>query len=194
MNIYFLVEGEKTEEKVYPLWIAYLIPKLTRVDRFYKVQNNNYYLHNSGGQPSIYTHIENATKDINYTEKYDYFVICLDADELSVEERINEINDLIGRKNIKLKAELVVIVQNRCIETWFLGNRKVYTRNPQNHPFVEYTQFYNVCENDPELLGKYQGFNTVSQFHIKYLKEMFKEKNISYSKTNPIIICLKLQI
>jgi hypothetical protein len=31
MNIFFLVEGEQTETKVYPKWLTYLLPMFTRV-------------------------------------------------------------------------------------------------------------------------------------------------------------------
>lgn len=32
MNIYFLVEGKRTERKVYPAWLAYLLPELQQVN------------------------------------------------------------------------------------------------------------------------------------------------------------------
>jgi parvulin-like peptidyl-prolyl isomerase len=34
-------------------------------------------------------------------------------------------------------------------------------------------------------MGKYSGFNTHAQFHESYLKELFRAKNINYSKKNP---------
>jgi hypothetical protein len=43
----------------------------------------------------------------------------------------------------------------------------------------------NVAANCPELMGKYNNFNTHAQFHEAYLKELFKAKNINYSKNNP---------
>ncbi|MBD2293454.1 hypothetical protein H6G06_08125 [Anabaena sphaerica FACHB-251] len=81
--------------------------------------------------------------------------------------------------------ELVIIIQNRCLETWFLGNRKIYTRNPHDNPLLEYTRYYDVSIDCPELMGQYQNFNTHAQFHEAYLKELFRAKNINYSKRNP---------
>ena len=84
---------------------------------------------------------------------------------------------------------LKLIVQNRCIETWFLGNRKVYTRNPQKNPFfIKYSDYYNVSQNDPELMGKIENFKgSISNFHFTYLKAMFNERgNMAYSKSNSI--------
>lgn len=37
MNIYFLVEGKRTERKVYPAWLAYLLPELQRVQSYDEV-------------------------------------------------------------------------------------------------------------------------------------------------------------
>jgi hypothetical protein len=34
-------------------------------------------------------------------------------------------------------------------------------------------------------MGKYNKFNTHAQFHEAYLKELFRAKNINYSKKNP---------
>ena len=39
MNLYFLVEGRRTERWVYPAWLGYLLPHFTRVDRFDAVRD-----------------------------------------------------------------------------------------------------------------------------------------------------------
>jgi len=52
MNWYFLVEG-KTERKIYPQWISYLMPHLSRIDSPGEAQNNHYYLISGGGFPSL---------------------------------------------------------------------------------------------------------------------------------------------
>ncbi|MDV2999865.1 MAG: hypothetical protein N5P05_001471 [Chroococcopsis gigantea SAG 12.99] len=54
MNIYFLVEGNSTERKIYPKWLEYLIPELMRVDYHDQVDNNNYYLISGEGYPEFY--------------------------------------------------------------------------------------------------------------------------------------------
>ena len=43
MNLYIIVEGRRTEKKVYPAWISYLIPKLSPINWAYQVNNNDYY-------------------------------------------------------------------------------------------------------------------------------------------------------
>lgn len=186
MNLYFLVEGNSTEKKVYPAWLAHLLPELEQVQNYDAVVKNNYYLFSGGGYPSIYDHITNAIEDILSIGKYDYFVVCLDAEERTVSDSKQEIYELLQSKKIDMgSTQLVIIIQNRCIETWFLGNRKIYSRNPQTSPLLDYTRFYDVSVNCPELMGKYDNFNTHAQFHKNYLRKLFETKNISYSEKRP---------
>jgi len=187
MNIYLLVEGAETELQVYPQWISYIIPELTKVNSFNSIVGNSYYIFSGQGIPSIYNHAVNAIKDINAIGKYDYLIIALDAEELSVEHRKRKVYEHLEKANIKLNdnCKLEIIVHNRCIETWFLGNPKVYKRNPQGDTFRRYTEHYNVEINDPELMQKLPEFSRTAHFHESYLREMFKEYNIRYRKSRP---------
>lgn len=189
MNIYFLVEGKKTEIKVYPKWLTILIPELERVNFFDEVIQNNYYIFSGNGYPSLLNnHLKNSILDINKQKQYDYFVVCLDADDIQVEERKKEITDFMIQENIKLnkKTKLEIIVQNKCFETWFLGNPKIFKSNPRSEFLKECVLFYNIKINDPELMEKLKGYeNSVSDFHTTYLREMLAERKVSYSKNKP---------
>lgn len=127
MRVYFLVEGRRTEAKVYRAWLSHLIPELSRLTRFDELMPDSYFLFSAEGYPSIILeHIPNAIEDINRIGGYDYFVVALDADQSTVEDRIDEINESLSNNHIQLiGAELRIIVQNRCIETWLLGNRRI---------------------------------------------------------------------
>lgn len=187
MNIYFLVEGNRTEKQLYPRWIEYLIPNLIRVKYHDQVENNNYYLISGKGYPRIlHDGLENAVDKIMETLKYDYLVICVDADEDSVEERIKYIHEFIEKKEINLgKTKIEIIVQNRCIETWLIGNRKMFdSRQSLDQPLGSYVNYYDVSQNDPEEMGKYEMRNH-ADFHLKYLEEVFRSKNRTYTKTSP---------
>ena len=187
MNLYFLVEGTQSERKVYPAWLAHLLPELQRVDNCDDVNEKNYYLISGEGYPSlIYDFIPRAIAEINSNGKYSYFVVCLDAEENTVAELTTEIDDFLNEQKLKLNnAELILIFQNRCLESWLLGNRKIYSRNPQNKPLLDYTKYYDVSVNCPETMGRYQEFNTHAQFHGAYLRTLFEAKNITYSKKRP---------
>lgn len=187
MNIYFLVEGRSTEKKLYPKWLKYYIPELKQVKFYEQVKHNNYYLISGNGYPLIiHDGIPNAVQKIQETGNYDYFVICVDADEDTVIERKKYIHDFIVSEKIELgKTELILIIQNRCIETWLLGNRKIFnSKQPQESPLLDYVNYYDVSQNDPEIMGKYVLKNHAN-FHEAYLKEIFRAKNLSYTKKHP---------
>lgn len=187
MNVYFLVEGKRTEQKVYPAWLKHLLPQLRQVARPQDAQENNYFIVSGFGYPSmLYDHLPNAIADVNRFDRYSHLVVCLDAEELSVDKRREEvINCSQPRHRRLLRAELHVVVQNRCLETWFLGNRKIVSRSPQSRPLGQYLAFFDVSRDDPEQMGIYPGFIGHASFHGKYLEEIFSERGIRYSKTRP---------
>ena len=82
-------------------------------------------------------------------------------------------------------TKLQVIVQDRCIETWFLGNKRIVSRNPQSERLREYLRFYDVRLNDPEAMGCHPDFQLHSPFHGAYVGEVFREKRLSNGKVNP---------
>ena len=170
MNLYIVVEGRRTEKKVYPIWLNHLIPNLTKVNWAFEAVNNHFYLFNGNGFPALlHNHLTNSINEVNEKGNFNYLVLILDVDETTIQERINEVNNFVIENNLHLNnTELVVIPQNRCIETWFLGNRKIFKNNPQNNELSEFIKFYNVKENDPEKMGIYSNYNTHSQFHSDY--------------------------
>ena len=187
MNLYIVVEGEKTEYQLYPKWLSYLVPELSQVYSYKDVIQNNFYIFSGQGIPAIYNHVANAIRDINSFQHYNYLIICLDSDELSVENRKKRLLKHLEHEGVTLNenCQLEIIVQNKCIETWFLGNRKVYKRNPEGKNFKIYSTFYNVELNDPELMPNFRGFFRTAQFHEAYLRVMLKEYNIKYRKSRP---------
>lgn len=189
MNIYFLVEGKRTEMKVYPKWLSLLIPELTRVDSHEHVTNNNYYIFSGNGYPSLlHNHLRNSIDDVNDVGQYDYFVICLDSDEQSIADCEKEILDFIAAEGIILNpiTKLVIIVQNKCLESWFLGNTKIFKKNPSSSFLRDCVMHYNVKKEDPELMLKPANFDeSTSVFHASYLQELLAERGVNYTKKNP---------
>ncbi len=194
MNYYILVEGKCTEFKIYPAWIHQLAPHLKRVHQFNEVKEDNYYIVSGHGLPSLISnHLPNAIKDIINCGCYDYLVVGLDAEQLDVQERIDEVMNVVesfgdAAKRIKVK----VIVQNRCIESWLLANRDIFVDKPERKKLKEYVRFYNVKRQDPEKMPAFVRrnshkplFSTIARFHTDYLQEIFKERNMFYAKRNP---------
>jgi hypothetical protein len=189
MNIYFLLEGRSTEKKVYGAWLQYLLPEFQRVKFYDDAQERNYFLISAHGYPSIiHEYIPDAINRIKERGQYQYLVVCLDAEEDTVESKKQEIDDFIKNSQIELGfIQLIPIVQNRCIETWFLGNRKMFDSRQKNidSPLSEYVQYYDVSIHDPELMGNYNENYNHAEFHETYLKEIFKAKNTFYRIKHP---------
>jgi len=187
MNVYFLVEGKRCERKLYPSWLAYAVPHLRRVSALSQVVADNYFLVSGEGYPSILgDHLPNAIKDVETVGVFDYLVVVLDAEEQSVAERRGEVQRAVQRSRTRLRsARLEILVQNRCLETWLLGNRRMFVRQAGSQELRRYIAHYDVHVHDPEQMPAFQGFSTHAQFHLAYLKAIFGERSMVYSKNNP---------
>lgn len=187
MNVYFLVEG-KTERKVYPKWLSSLVPDLKRVDNPVDVDLNNYYLISGGGYPSLLNnHLIDSVADVNNVGRFDLLVLVIDTDDQSTDEKIAEVKQFVKDNNIKLEAcRLVIVPQVICMETWFLGNNKIYPRVSPTAECSSFANHYNISKYDPELMKKPSShIGSNADFHYEYLKVILKSKNIRYSKNHP---------
>lgn len=199
MNAYIIVEGDRTEAIVYPEWLKILAPNLEPVKHILDFKTNNYLLFRGGGIPSIYTHIANAAKDINRINsdtnseyRIDYLMVCIDTEEESREYILGQIHQAFEKHGItELTFSLEVFEQKVCMESWFLGNSRIFKSNPQDATLNRYINHYNVRTHDPELMENIDSneFTTKAQFHHSYLKKLFAEQHIRYSKSNPDEVC-----
>lgn len=183
MNLYLLVEGERTEKKVYRAWIAHVFPNLEQVYRIEDIKDNHFFLLAGYGYPSYLQRIPTALTDIKRHGNIDHFLICVDAEENTVEAKRAEIQEIISKSTDF--APCHIIIHNCCMETWFLGNRKIFRPHPHSKKLVEFIRFYDVSRDDPEEMGCPSDYPTRAQFHDEYLKEIFRERGLSYNKRRP---------
>ncbi|WP_026016839.1 hypothetical protein [Catenovulum agarivorans] len=185
MKLYFLVEGVSSEMQVYPEWIKFFIPSLNYFDSFedFKSCSSGFFLISGEGYPSILNHLENSSKDIVDIGDVNHFFIILDCDESTVEHREREVKEGIEALNLELNAEITVIIQKRCFETFLLGNNQAIPRQPNDYPLIDYFRYFNVITDDPEEMGAFSTEYTHSQFHAKYAIQALREKRIRYSKS-----------
>lgn len=204
MNCYFVFEGQ-TEPEVYKNWLEILVPELKEVDFPNQVITNNYVQFGDAGLPKIYEMVKNAILEINELEgKFDYLVVVMDADQLTVEERKAKLHQYLEEnlnkesslyKSLPNSCKMIVLVQKVSIETWFLGNKNFVPTHPQSELLKTYKDYFDVCEQDPELMAadfisinksKLFGCYTRAQFHAEYFQQVFKERTRKgYKKSNP---------
>jgi hypothetical protein len=76
------------------------------------------------------------------------------------------------------------------METWLLGNQRMFRKNSPDPEIREYSQAFNVSQNDPELLPSHPHRNwNRAQFAYHYLRagirDVCGENRPNYSKRNP---------
>lgn len=156
MNYYFLLEDEKSFLKVLPSWLEHMGFGYERVADIQGVKENTYVLQSGQGVTQLITKVLFDTIDtiLMNPGKIDKLVIILDAEELEIEQRKKEVNEQIKNhyQGRQLDFEIVILVCNRCFETWLLGCKGLYPKTPveENSYFYQYYNHYNIEMCDPE--------------------------------------------
>ncbi len=186
MNVYLLVEGRRTERRLYPAWLKLLLPAFRQVDRFDAATDQCFFVFSGEGYPCLLqTHLPNAIRDCNKAGRYKCLIVCMDAEEEAVEHRRREVELAYSSCSEKLyDGELVAVIQTRCIETWLLGNRRMISAAPNTTSLDDCLRYFDVRTSDPELMGRRRR-RTHAQFHGEYLQTAFKDKGMTYSKRDP---------
>lgn len=209
MNLLLLVEGEKTEPKIYRAWLSHLFPDLSFVVRPEDMTINSCRIIPGNGYPNMisspkiyggYSRLEACLLDIRNYSNVDYFFICVDSEEETYQNRFEEVNSKLESLKSQLgmnqsqRTEFHIIVQQCCIETWALGNAEIpneYTPQNSSTDFFIFQKYYDILISNPEWMdGCPPGYNysTKARFHGSYLKEYLKEFGLSYSKKKPKVI------
>lgn len=195
MNLYLLVEDGKSGHKLIDHWMNQLMPNLTRVPSVDDVTDDTYIIFSGLGYPRILgtdgttpqkNILGQTIQTINQSKKFDYLLIFLDADDEGVERRkiitLNKVNNY----QQTLCCPVRVFVQNKCIETWLLGNRDLFPIEYSQN-FLPFVQHYNVSKLDPELMemDHRRLVTTNSLYHERYLRQMMQEVGLRYTKSRP---------
>jgi hypothetical protein len=171
-----------------------VFPALKKVDRLEDVSNDDYLLISIDGNTARRDNIGESLKSIerhnstameNGRNPIDRLLVCLDAEDSTYEDKLNEVESLISNYSPSLACD--AIVHNCCLETWFLGNKQMMKRYPQSELLREWKDFYDVSAACPESMPCYPGFRVKAEFHLEYLKEMLRDRasSLTYSKYSP---------
>lgn len=196
MNVYIVVEGEQTEMTVYPAWLSIIAPNMKRVLDARDLTDDSYYLFCGHGIPHIYQHVTNSVQDINEINShgnnvYDYLIVCLDTENETREDIDNHLREYMVKAGVSPQGFQIIIFEHKvCMETWFLGDRRLFKDNPNGSEMIKYLHHYNVKKDNPEEMESIvpNRWNT-AQFHLKYLKAMFAERNLKYDKSDTTVVC-----
>lgn len=182
MNYYIVVEGI-SEKTVYKSWISFLNPGLVYVPTIFDIEENNFSIISGRGYPQYFDVIEAAIDDVNTHSDIDKFVISIDSEEMTYEDKLLEVTEFISDKSCV--SPISLIIQHFCLETWALGNKRFIPRTPDRDSKVyEYRMFFDVITQDPELLPGFENLNR-AQFAFKYLSSSAIIRGTSYNKRRP---------
>lgn len=187
MNIYVVVEGRSTEPAVYRSWIPLVNPVLKPVDYITQVTTDNVYIVSGGGYPSIYSTVKAAILDTNADIRFDRLVVALDSEDETRDARLAEVQAIVNAG--APRVDVRVIIQHFCFETWALGNRVAIPSTPNQEPLITFRKHHDVRVLDPENLAIHpeQKLNR-AQLAGKYLRAALRQRNLSYSKSNPSVV------
>lgn len=194
MSLCFLVEGDRTEKRLYRAWVNHAFPHLAPATTVAAVGPTSFCVISGGGIPLYKDELRDVLRDIGDNKGVRDLFVCIDAEDLSYEERLAEMELEIHKAEVESGVRLNnpalrihPIVQNCCVETWFLGHTKMMRRHPTSERLRDYREFFDVCAADPEQMGTYTGFRNRADFHLHYLKEMLLEQSptLIYTKKRP---------
>jgi hypothetical protein len=196
MNLYLLVEGRRTERKVYREWISRVLPSLQEVDRIQDIVADHLLILTGGGYPSCLNRIRATLEDIrNHDRPIDHYLLCIDAEEDPYDQRLAALENAVEAAAAEVRVRerqpqinIHIIVQNCCIETWFLGHTRMLKRNPTSSTLATWKRRFDVSVEDPEAMPAAEGYITRASFHLAYLKEMLSEHGKRYSKEHPGVV------
>jgi len=193
MKLYILIEDSRSFYDILPHWLKILLPSYTYVKTVDDMTQNSYVLFSGHGYPGLIgtdpskpekNRLGDAIKTI-VDKSLDMLILCLDADDVSVISRREQIRSKIESYPIKSGYKYEILVLNKCAETLLMGNLKAFPRVP-SAKFLPYSEHYNVGTDDPEAMNKPDSFiKSSSVYHEKYLKAMLRESRITYTKSNP---------
>ena len=186
MNISVIVEGATGSKRIYRNWIPLINPNITYVETVSGITRNNFAITAAYGYPQYFDMIDRAIDDVNHFHNIDRLVIAVDSEDSSCADKYIEVADFVASKTCR--AQIFIIIQHFCIETWALANKRVCKLNPCNNVLIKYKRFFDVRQRDPELLPPYpkEELNR-AQFAERYLRAILNEwnRNLGYSKHNP---------
>lgn len=191
MNIYVVVDGEYATKKIYQQWIPFVNQALKSVDYITDITNNNFIVYASkNGYPGIWNLTDNAINDANKHQNIDRLVICLDSEDESHEQMLTKVQQRL--KDKVCNAEIKIVIQHFCLETWFLGNVNLFRGKTKDKELLEYYTKFDVRINDPADLPDYKPkHKNRANFAYYYLRAGIKHTHGNqkhYNKHSPGVV------
>jgi hypothetical protein len=193
VKLYLLVEGERTEKKLFRAWLKHCFPRISEVEQPADLKADSFFLLAGMGYPSYLQRIPSALEDVA-TFGATHLFICIDAEDRSYEQRRSEVEGILETaattlqvRGLQFLGPIHIIIADCCVESWLLGHRRLVPRQPNADDLRRFKQFYDVSAEDPERMGCPPGSMSKALFHHEYLRAVFRHHGQAYLKNNPSI-------
>jgi hypothetical protein len=182
MNIAFLVEGT-TELQLYPRWIQHLAttPLSKCATGYQDVLANQFTIFNVAGIGKMRTEIPITITAIQNNPVFDFLVVVVDADDNDItpnQDFIQSIFDDPITPQLPPNCQTKIIVQQACIETWFIGHTDHFNtaKESSDNGIKTFMTDYDAQNNDPEMMPHIRPTTTRSMgvYHATFLKTMLR--------------------
>ena len=189
MNLAFLVEGT-TELKLYPKWIKHFSSKpFTECATGYQdVIANQFTIFNVAGIGKMSHEIPAAINAIIANPVFDYLVIVIDADANNIHPNLTLIQNIVAdptTPTLPVNCNVKIIVQQVCIETWFIGHTDAYlaAKACRDRGIFQLMTEYDAQNNDPEMMPNNRSaiVHSIGAYHAAFLKKMLKGANRTWN-------------
>lgn|GEM_PF-1194562 len=183
MSLYIVVEGRRTEPRLLRGWLPKLAPGYSPAARVEDVGAQSYFVVPGRGYPSYGERIRAAAEDIRQFPKFSWLVVMVDAEDVDASARRAEVQKTIDESGCPISS--AILVADCCVETWLLGNRTMVRPKPSTAALQAHFAHYNVRDDDPERMPIRLGYGSRAQYHCDYLRAVFVERNMSFTKNHP---------
>lgn len=183
MSLYIVVEGRRTEPRLLRGWLPKLAPGYSPAARVEDVGAQSYFVVPGRGYPSYHARIQAAAADIRQFPKFSWLVVMVDAEDVDASARRAEVQKSIDESGCPISS--AILVADCCVETWLLGNRTMVRPKPSTPALQAHLAHYNVRDDDPERMPIRPGYDLRAQHHFDYLRAVFEERDMSFTKVNP---------
>jgi hypothetical protein len=179
----YVVAEDAGARVLLPTWIRALDPRLVAMTSVDDPVDHGFWLVSGGGYPFLRRIVADAVADIvDRPNFFDALVVVVDRGEGTLDQRRAEFRDQVGG----LPCALRLVVADRCVETWALGNRSFIAAIPTTEDLRAWKAHHDVRERDPEALPLRPPHQTVEQCAAAYLTAAHRERRLAYNKARPV--------
>src|SRR5262249_19655689 len=144
---------------LYSFWISLLSPNLKIVDKIEDLKLSTHFcIESSYGHPFLKESIDRAVNKIAINKiKLTKFFIIVDSEENPPEFRKTQYETYLKSTHKTYFSIFEIVVQPICIESWLLGNPKIFPKTHNDLELKKCIHCYDTSKKDPERLPKLEG-------------------------------------